>query len=814
MALTRNLADLDSRSIFSYSSKPTTDSEWYRFYQNNYTTITFSATAYSIDGSDGSSTAVSARMGYVGFRNSGNTGVDAYFVFWTSSTSGCGPHCFTGTSRTSTAPAYEISGSGFGALAVWSVGSFTDSNKATNQQKNTIYVVSSVTGSDYNDKWMDDSITVTSTVIDRIHSLCSYDGCNWRGCVQANISITLPTGTLTLGTSTYSITCGITNGGNVRAYDLLVGIENEEGYAIQFANSTSSGTLPHSLEKLYPNAKTSESLKFFGRFQAQVWEPNERTYLVPPVYVNNEMVTNLASQALTYQATPVTRTVQISSSRTPTCSAGTGVKTDNHNSKLVMLPNNYDTLAVAATFTDQSYYYQDVQSLDDVTLALYVGDSNVGTYQPSSNSGNTYTYNFTYGPLSVIPPITQGNDYQIKAKFQDRFGRAYTKTLTLTCESTSISYLRFYNYVKPTFTVSGQRVNSSGTPDENEGTRIKVTYSWSLNLLDLSKSTHTGTTTPTLVITNNQDSTTNSYNLSTATGSSNYTLTSCPIDKTYTFTAVLTDACGRSYTQTFYVASGSVFMDFKSGGKALGIGMRAETNNLLQIGWNTKIFGNMESTGQVKSSTLLTTTGTITTGTITTLNVTNSINGPIAASKATFDPTNTTLSSTNVQAAIVELAGQISSISVPGMQTGISLDDDSHLWRWVYYPDADNPGTNSLAWMQMSLSQDLSIALSTIRGTPVTFNYHLPTYFFTYDGDSGNFPYYFTITRSDDPSGNSQYRCPLEWTITPTISSIGSTGVQAIKAFKVYVWTSGMSTYSGTAKLHLSAEGLGLRSLL
>lgn len=603
MALTKYYYSLGADAIFSYDMKPTTNSAFKTFVTNYGGS--FLRSHYLYDVTEDSLYNTSADAGYCGFLNESGSSIEIYLVAKDNQTGYSGPHMFRTGSRTSVVP--EFSTLYFGA---WKIGTIYRDSRATSKKFDDVVLVAGI-WSLRQEYYAGDQVTVTTQEYEQLSKAGNtYGGCLWPGCVDANISVTLPSASsMTLGNESIQATGNITNTDWISQWSLSARVDN---YIIASSRGGSSlsynGPLPHTLETYFPDATTSMNMEFYGRANLS-WQNLTSTQLIPPMFINGNCITNVGltvSTSVSQDTTSTTKTIKVDMTRVPQAVSATGIKTDSHNSIYVMLPNNNDKIASTSVFRDYSFGYQGVSSAP--TFALYVGDYNIGNYNPSSSeSGNSYTeytYNVDYGPLQTMPPLVEGNNYTLRAKLVDRFGRSAEQTLTLTRNSTSLAYIRFYNYIKPTWSVAGQRVNSSGTPDDKEGTYIKVTYDWSLSLLDLSKSPHTGTATPTLKIINNQDTRTQSYNLSTATGTSTFTLSSCSIDKSYTFTATLTDACGNQYVTNFFVASGTVFMDFRAGGSGLGIGKRAESAAKLSIGWDTEISEDLNVSGDITGPTI------------------------------------------------------------------------------------------------------------------------------------------------------------------------------------------------------------------
>ncbi len=69
-------------------------------------------------------------------------------------------------------------------------------------------------------------------------------------------------------------------------------------------------------------------------------------------------------------------------------------------------------------------------------------------------------------------------------------------------------------------------------------------------------------------------------------------------DQSYDIRMTVTDQIG-SVARTAVLSTAPTTMDFKRGGKGVAIGKVAETDNLFEVAWNTKIHGNLEATGTI-----------------------------------------------------------------------------------------------------------------------------------------------------------------------------------------------------------------------
>lgn len=205
------------------------------------------------------------------------------------------------------------------------------------------------------------------------------------------------------------------------------------------------------------------------------------------------------------------------------------------------------------------------------------------------------------GPFSNLP-YTQGKACTISGYLVDSLGRHGPQVKIAVSESgTAIPSLYAYYYNAPSLTMTGFRADAQGTLDEENGTYAKATYSWNVTplrsylptiKLEL-KNDRTGVIAKTLT-----------PSLSANAGSTTATFDSLSLDDSYSIIGTLTDAIGTVVTFSFAILSGKVFMDFKAGGHGLGIGQRAEIDERLEIGWDTKIKKHLMVDGEITGPTI------------------------------------------------------------------------------------------------------------------------------------------------------------------------------------------------------------------
>lgn len=629
-----------------YSEYPTTNSQWRDVIFSSAPSL-FSSNIYQYkENGDGyiSERRSNSTKGYICYgNNENNSSFDVFFVA-TTDTYGMGPFYFRPGSRSSVAgiAAGTSNGTHFG---VWRIGTISAAERLEPKKFDDFLMVALDNDPD-NGYMSNESITISqalSTYINNNETVTR--GGEYTGCYDATVAITAPN-TLVLGQTEFVVNAE-SNFSNSNGFVLTV--FEALKIASFFTNLTT--VLPNSFEKYFLD---NELRKTGVVLRVDVNPPDTPDEDKLPMFINGKWQPFENRHQYYYEAKTVM--VEIDQTRLPTITKATGSKIDNHNSRYVILMNGYDKLTFGAEIDDQTYPYENNLNNYSGTFALYLGDVLLRNYRATSATWDaegvvTAIYNGTWGPITVNPSVALNTNQTFSVAYQDRFGRKVSKNLTVThaASGTSLPYVRFYNYTNPTWNIIGTRVNASGVPDEINGQYAKISYDWALSLLDLSLSPHNNTTAPVIRVTNNINSTTHSYTIGAASGNNTFT-TPILIDKSYTFTAVLTDAAGRTFTLSCFVPSGEVFMDFMAGGSGLGIGKRAEAADTLSIGWNTEISEDLRVDGNITGPTITDIYSKIP-GAVTSLP---------ASSITVASPLNTSLGA-NVQAALATLAGSTGS---------------------------------------------------------------------------------------------------------------------------------------------------------
>lgn len=635
----------------SYEERPSTSTAWKNLISSNPYFTFYKGYIYQWK-PDGSTQRNSATThGYICFGNDqDNTAFDVFYVA-TTDIYGMGPFMFNIGSGTSKAADWAGTASGLGYWGVWKVGTISASSRAEAKTFNDFVMIA--LDNDPNNNYMaSDSITVSSALKEAMQNDIKT-GAAYPGCYDITISATVAS-TVTMGKTAVIFDASVAGVPTTKQLTLTTLDE----VVLSNVSSTSlswNAVLPYTLEQYFMD----NELRRQTNLEVNVQLDGDK-----PAFINGKWQTTGATtpEVMTYVFKSNSFYLQIDSARLPTFTSTAGTKDTNHNSKYVMLVNGYDKINFEATVTDQSYPYNNNPNNYAPVFALYCGDANLGNYRPTSvsSSGNilTTTYNGSWGPITVNPPVSLGTNQTFSVVYQDRFGRQASSNLSIVVDGTTVAYQRFYNYTNPTWSLIGQRVDSSGTPDDKNGTYIKIDYNWALSLLDYNLSPHTGTTQPTIKITNNQDTSTHNYTITTNSGTNTFTVSNKPLDKSYTFTAVLTDATGRTYSLSCFVPSGEVFMDFMAGGSGLGIGKRAEAADTLSVGWKTEIKKDLQVDGNITGPTIT--------------DIYNKIPGAVtslpASSITVASPLNSSLGA-NVQAALATLQ-TLASSSGGGSEAG------------------------------------------------------------------------------------------------------------------------------------------------
>lgn len=186
------------------------------------------------------------------------------------------------------------------------------------------------------------------------------------------------------------------------------------------------------------------------------------------------------------------------------------------------------------------------------------------------------------------PILAVSGSVTVTAKVRDT--RKREKTITTTISS-------IYNYGLPTYEVQKLcRSNSSGVQDETDGRYIRVQMKYNASDLGSVGANPRNTVSAKVTITQNGGGTIYSnQNISSQVGVTYGNGSNIVTDASYTVTVVITDLVGAAdnpVKNTTYVGtinSASYILHVKKGGKALGIGMAAASDNTASFGWKIKL---------------------------------------------------------------------------------------------------------------------------------------------------------------------------------------------------------------------------------
>ena len=234
------------------------------------------------------------------------------------------------------------------------------------------------------------------------------------------------------------------------------------------------------------------------------------------------------------------------------------------------------TATIVANGADTSYGYVKGKSKCKLTINGASGSngSTIKSYSISGGGFSSTASSFTTGALTSSGTIT------FTAKVTDSRGR------TSDSKTVSISVLDYMNPNITSFKVI--RCNSGGTADD-DGTYIKITPKYTYSTL------------------NNKNSITSKAEFR-ATGASSWTNAGAvasgsslvtgsngiATDKSYDVRLTITDKF-TSVSQSVVVPTAFVTMDIKKGGKGIAFGKGAETDNLLDIGIDTRFRGSVKN---------------------------------------------------------------------------------------------------------------------------------------------------------------------------------------------------------------------------
>ena len=283
--------------------------------------------------------------------------------------------------------------------------------------------------------------------------------------------------------------------------------------------------------------------------------PNSYSF-TPPISLAS-YVPNSTSGTLTVRVTTYNGSTQIGSSVTAT-------KTLNVPASVVPTMSTPSVTRIDNGVPSDWGVY--VQSFSKATVSMTgvagAYGSTIRSYSITGGGLNTNTSSATTGVLNTSGTIT------FTCTVIDSRGRSVSK-------SASINVVA---YSPPSLSLVAERSDPSGTPNASAGTCAKVTATFSFASVSGKNS-----------ITSKSCSCNGQTNTSFASGTPFVLNANLSIGASYTVTATITDALGRSIGPiTVSISSAKRIMNIKANKNGMGIGKFAEEDNVLDIAWDVK----------------------------------------------------------------------------------------------------------------------------------------------------------------------------------------------------------------------------------
>ena len=241
----------------------------------------------------------------------------------------------------------------------------------------------------------------------------------------------------------------------------------------------------------------------------------------------------------------------------------------------------------------------------DADVTLYAVWDPVITYYPNGGAGSAQTQQKpvrTAATLKAASTFTRaGYAFDSWNTAANGSGTRYAAGASYATNSPLTLYAQWLKEPDPP-TISALsviRVDANGNPDD-EGLYGKVTVTWSVDLTsDTVGNANRGTLTGAYVASSNPSTavsfTTWSGTYDNATGGTATTTFAVTLDEQYLVLVTVTDARETS-SKADILTRAQFVMDFRSGGKAIGIGSAAPQDGLL-IGWDTEMLGDLDVNG-------------------------------------------------------------------------------------------------------------------------------------------------------------------------------------------------------------------------
>jgi len=242
----------------------------------------------------------------------------------------------------------------------------------------------------------------------------------------------------------------------------------------------------------------------------------------------------------------------------------------------------------------------------DADVTLYAIWNPVITYYPNGGSGSAQTQQ---KPVRTAATIKSASTFTRSGYAFDSWntaaGGSGTRYAAGASYSTNAPLTLYAQWLKepnpPTISaLSVVRVDANGDPDD-EGLFAKVTVTWSVDLTSQTVgNANRGTLRGAYVASSDTSQATSLTWTGTwqnATGSTATATFPASLDEQYLVLVTVTDARNTS-SKADVLTRAQFVMDFRKGGKAIGIGSAAPQDGLL-IGWDTEIIGDIAGGGKM-----------------------------------------------------------------------------------------------------------------------------------------------------------------------------------------------------------------------
>ena len=293
--------------------------------------------------------------------------------------------------------------------------------------------------------------------------------------------------------------------------------------------------------------------------------------------------TTTANSTTIYAQLPNSATGTMTATLATYNSDGTQLGSSNSKTFTVTIPSDVKPIVGTITLTPQTYSYL-IKGKNEVTISVTGCSGGTGSNIKSYTFSGPGISSTTAANSATSNIITNAGTLTYTVVVTDNRGRTNKKTQTITC----------YDYAAPYFkSFNAYRVESSTSTTANDsGTYVRCAH-------EVVYSSVNGTNDITVSIYYKKESG-NLLSVNSATDSKNAsgskTIDSIANDSTYTIYAQVTDNYGGSSTSTqITVFSTSKTLNIRPDGKGIALGKMAETSNLLDVAWNLKVGGTIDT---------------------------------------------------------------------------------------------------------------------------------------------------------------------------------------------------------------------------